>query len=34
MLQQRHVESAVVERKLQRAGDLEGHLPALSRAFR
>ena len=33
MLQQHDVEAAVVEWKLQRAGGLERHLPALSRAL-
>ena len=33
MLQQHDVEAAVVKGKLERAGDLEGHLPALSCAL-
>ena len=33
MLQQHDVETAVVKWKLQRAGGLERHLPALSRAL-
>jgi len=33
VLQQHNAETAVVKRKLQRTGDLERHLPALSGAL-